>query len=110
MPEVAMDRVRRDVAGREEDSEKRNRAWWESLPMTYAGFDEIERIPETEDDFRQVDHLFLAGNPWLRDVFDFQAFKDKRVLEIGCGSGSASCLLARGGAIERKALTHNVEM
>ncbi|HJO22064.1 MAG: class I SAM-dependent methyltransferase [Myxococcota bacterium] len=98
MPEGAQLRVRRETAERVKDAQERNRVWWESLPMTYADFNETDRIPATAAGFREVDRLFLEGNPWLRDAFDFNAFAGKKVLEIGCGSGSASCLLARGGA------------
>jgi ubiquinone/menaquinone biosynthesis C-methylase UbiE len=66
--------------------------------MTYASFDASERIPVTAEDFREVEKRLLDGNPWLRDEFDFAALSGQRVLEIGCGSGSASCLLARAGA------------
>jgi ubiquinone/menaquinone biosynthesis C-methylase UbiE len=78
--------------------QEKNKSWWESLPMTYADWDSKERIPKTKGDFLGIESLFLNGNPFLRDKFDFNAFKGKEVLEIGCGSGAASCLFAKGGA------------
>jgi ubiquinone/menaquinone biosynthesis C-methylase UbiE len=75
-----------------------NRVWWESLPMTYAPWEQQQRSPVAAADFRRLEAEFLDSNPWLRDRFDFTAFRDTAVLEIGCGAGAASCLFARHGA------------
>lgn len=75
-----------------------NRAWWESLPMTYAPWEQGERTPLALADFRRLEAEFLHNNPWLRDRFDFAAFRNQDVLEIGCGAGAAACLFARHGA------------
>jgi len=80
------------------DPQELNRLWWESMPMTYAGWEEADRLPGDASDFACIDRRFLEGNPWLATDFDFTAFRGRRVLEIGCGSGTASCLLARAGA------------
>ncbi len=40
-----------------------NRAWWESLPMTYAPWEERERTPLAVADFRRVEAEFLRNNP-----------------------------------------------
>ena len=50
------------------------------------------------DDFRNCESDFLDGNPWVRNTFDFSGLKGKQVLEIGSGSGAASCLLGKAGA------------
>jgi len=80
------------------DRQGKNKGWWEALPMTYEEWDSKERIPKTREDFLNVEKKFLDGNPYIRDKFDFGLFKNKKVLEIGCGSGAASCLFAKAGA------------
>ncbi len=79
--------------------QERNKLWWEAHPMTYEDWDKQRelRIPKSKKDFLKVEENFLNGNPFFRG-FDFGAFKNKKVLEIGCGSGAASCLFAKGGA------------
>ena len=74
-------------------AQERNRAWWQALPMTYEGWDKSDRTTTREVATKK----FLEGNPWLDRQF-FTRFAGKRVLEIGCGSGAASCLFAEGGA------------
>jgi 2-polyprenyl-3-methyl-5-hydroxy-6-metoxy-1,4-benzoquinol methylase len=80
------------------DNQEKNKNWWEELPMTYADWESENRIPKTKQDFLRLEKLFLEGNPFLIDNFDFSKFKDKKVLEIGCGSGVASCIFVREGA------------
>lgn len=80
------------------DPQERNKLWWNELPMTYSDWDAVNRIPETADDFGRIEKDFLKNNPWLTEVFDFSKFEGQNILEIGCGSGVASCLFARHGA------------
>jgi 2-polyprenyl-3-methyl-5-hydroxy-6-metoxy-1,4-benzoquinol methylase len=80
------------------NSQERNRLWWESLPMTYAMWEDEKRQPTSLEDFQAINQLYLDSNPWLRDELDFSLFRDQSVLEIGCGAGSASTLFAGGGA------------
>jgi 2-polyprenyl-3-methyl-5-hydroxy-6-metoxy-1,4-benzoquinol methylase len=91
-------RAREEARQRTADEQERNRLWWESLPMTYVGWEDADRVPTAPDEFRVVDAQFLRGNPWLESGYDFTARAGQRVLEIGCGAGSASCLHARAGA------------
>jgi 2-polyprenyl-3-methyl-5-hydroxy-6-metoxy-1,4-benzoquinol methylase len=77
--------------------QERNRLWWEQLPMTYVDWDNAARGVSTAQQFAHLETQFLEGNPWLKR-FVFAAFKNQRVLEIGCGSGVASCLFANHGA------------
>lgn len=81
-----------------EGSQEKNRLWWESLPMTYAEWDKEDRRPKTKEEFEVLASKFLEANPWLKNNFDFSAFAGKHILEIGCGTGVASCLFARAGA------------
>ncbi len=69
-------------------AQERNRFWWEALPMTYADWDASDRVH-----LKYVDD-FLKINPFLQG-FDFGRFKDRRVVDIGCGAGPAAILFAR---------------
>ncbi len=66
--------------------------------MTYADWEAEDRLPRSREDFLSIEAKFLDGNPWLRDRFDFTKLSGRDVLEIGCGSGAASCLFAKAGA------------
>lgn len=83
------------IAARSDDlsAQERNRQWWERLPMTYEAWDAADRSTNRA---RAIEK-FLSGNPYLsRD--HFSPFAGKRVLEIGCGAGPATCLFADAGA------------
>ncbi len=80
------------------DSQERNRLWWECLPMTYADWGAEQRLPESAEDFLQIEQTLLGTSPFLREHFDFSQTKEKKMLEIGCGSGALSCRFARAGA------------
>lgn len=95
MEQNAYQRARHQSESTAMSAQELNRKWWESLPMTYVDWDEADRLPQ---DFVQVEQAFLQNNPWIGDNFDFTALRGKRVLEIGCGAGAASCLFARAGA------------
>lgn len=66
--------------------------------MTYQPWDETRSAPSAEQDLVTLQCDFLTSNPWIPANVDFGAWRDKRVLEVGCGAGAASCLLAHGGA------------
>lgn len=80
------------------DSQDRNRTWWEQLPMTYADWDAEQRLPESKEDFQQIERTIFDSSPYLRERFDFSQTSGKKMLEIGCGSGALSCRFARLGA------------
>ena len=69
-----------------------NKQWWENLPMTYVEWEKEDRLPES---FAEVEKAFLQNNPWIGNNFNFSKWRGKRVLEIGCGSGAATCLFAK---------------
>jgi len=87
-----------NISASVQDPQERNRLWWEKLPMTYEDWENEKREPESLEDFLKVEKKFLEGNPWLKTDFSFDKFAQKEVLEIGCGSGVASCLFAKNGA------------
>ncbi len=80
------------------DSQERNRQWWEHLPMTYADWDSDERLPQTVEDYLQIETILLGASPFLRERYDFSQTNGLTMLEIGCGSGALSCRFAREGA------------
>ncbi|HVB81203.1 MAG TPA: class I SAM-dependent methyltransferase [Candidatus Binataceae bacterium] len=73
--------------------QERNRQWWERLPMTYEDWQSGDRSTNRE----RVIEKFLSSNPYLDRQY-FNQFAGKRVLEIGCGAGPATCLFASFGA------------
>lgn len=79
-------------------SQKRNRLWWERLPMTYADWSAERRMPSSVEDFAAIRALLLGHSPFLRERYDFGAQRSKRVLDLGCGSGVCACLFAERGA------------
>ena len=90
--------IRDKAAKATADPQERNRLWWETLPMTYSRWQNENRMPSSSEEFDFVNRMYIESNPWLRDEFDFSGFRNQTVLEIGCGSGSASALFAAGGA------------
>ncbi len=86
------------AARRSEDPQERNRIWWETLPMTYETWESSDRLPQGRADFERINDSYFKGNPWITAHVDFSAFRDRDVLEIGCGAGSAACRFALGGA------------
>jgi 2-polyprenyl-3-methyl-5-hydroxy-6-metoxy-1,4-benzoquinol methylase len=89
-----------DAAARAtDDVQERNRLWWEQLPMTYEPWEGERRTPTTKQDFERLNATYLGSNPWIPTNVNFGAFRDKRVLEIGCGGGTASVCFALGGAL-----------
>ena len=95
MAENAYQKARDQSEATVGSAQSRNRLWWENLPMTYAAWEGDDRSPGQP---AEVEKAFLESNPWLVDNFDFSKWRGKRVLEIGCGAGAASCLFAKAGA------------
>lgn len=103
----------------ENNAQKGNKDWWENNPMTYqfkndnitddtTGFSRFPDGPQelTKDWFLEVDKIFFdmaaefansEFNPSLpfSQLIDYEFLKDKKVLEIGCGMGSHSALIAK---------------
>lgn len=95
MEETPFLKARHMAESASQSSQQLNKEWWENLPMTYEGWDKTDRL---QNDFVVLENLYLQSNPWLIKSFDFSKWKNKRVLEIGCGSGAATCLFAKAGA------------
>ena len=94
------------VAETTDDRQERNRLWWEIKPMTYADWSADDRLPENEEDFRAIETYVLEESPFLRDWFARLDLGGRQTLDLGCGSGIFSTLLAqRGGDVSAIDLT-----
>lgn len=79
-----------------------NRSFWESNPMRYDWKESVGFEPFSKPFYEEIDRRFFSTvkeyMPWrsipFDNLIDFQALGDKRVLEIGVGSGSHAQLLA----------------
>jgi 2-polyprenyl-3-methyl-5-hydroxy-6-metoxy-1,4-benzoquinol methylase len=84
------------------------REWWNRNPMSYDVDDPIPFADDTKEYFREIDRRIFhprymrltadgSGKPFSLFV-DFDALAGKDVLDVGCGSGIATQLLAEAGA------------
>jgi 2-polyprenyl-3-methyl-5-hydroxy-6-metoxy-1,4-benzoquinol methylase len=89
----------RNVSNKDSPNENaRNRLWWEHMPMTYKNWEEKDRQLESIEDFNNAEAVLLSNSPFLRKQYDFSAYAGKKVLDLGCGSGVLSVVLAKNGA------------
>jgi ubiquinone/menaquinone biosynthesis C-methylase UbiE len=86
------------------------RDWWAARPMTYgdthgeAVWDERRADLGTTEFFDEVDRRFYEWNrplhgdrPFSR-LFPYERYRDREVLEVGCGMGTMAMNWARAGA------------
>lgn len=86
-----------------------NKSWWESNPMTYEWGAQNPHQPGTREWFEEIDRRFFSSavsffahdpsdpRPFSRFI-PYESLRGKKVLEIGCGSGAHTRLLASSGA------------
>jgi len=84
--------------------------WWSSNPQTYGDLHGkglhagLQSNVGDAEFFEHADRTFLGWNRHLHDkqpfdrLFPYGRFRDKRVLEIGCGMGAMAALWAARGA------------
>lgn len=82
-----------------------NRAWWTKNTMSYDWNSKIQNQRFTLPWFDEADARFIHGarlfattNKPFDRIIPFETIKGARVLEIGCGMGLHTELLARAGA------------
>jgi 2-polyprenyl-3-methyl-5-hydroxy-6-metoxy-1,4-benzoquinol methylase len=80
-----------------------SRGWWTRNPMSYD-WRGTNAAPEgSREFFEEIDRRFFHASPFFRGegpfarLIPFADLRGKRVLEIGCGLGSHSQLLAEAG-------------
>src|SRR5690242_17292565 len=83
----------------------RNRRWWTHHTMSYDWKDKVKKERISEAWYNDIDQRFIhtarlfAHDKGLFDsIIPFERLKGRRVLEIGCGMGLHSELIAKAGA------------
>jgi 2-polyprenyl-3-methyl-5-hydroxy-6-metoxy-1,4-benzoquinol methylase len=80
-----------------------SRNWWHKHPMNYDWYATNSAPENTKEFFEEIDRRFFLASPLYEGpipfarIIPFENLTGKRVLEIGCGFGSHSQLLARAG-------------
>jgi 2-polyprenyl-3-methyl-5-hydroxy-6-metoxy-1,4-benzoquinol methylase len=83
--------------------QKESRSWWSRNPMSYDWRGTNSSPEGTLEFFQEIDRRFFHASPFFRgerpfaSLIPFDDLRGKRVLEIGCGLGSHSQLLAEAG-------------
>lgn len=85
--------------------QKKIRLWWDNNPMTYDWKKSITSLEGSREFFDEIDQRFFsaafyAQNPREKPfsgLIDYISLPGKNILEIGCGAGSHTRLLAEAG-------------
>jgi 2-polyprenyl-3-methyl-5-hydroxy-6-metoxy-1,4-benzoquinol methylase len=89
----------------DEGLQERSKLWWNENPMSYDWHKTIAPPEGSLSFYREIDARFLSSSsfyggeqPFCR-LIPFRELKGKRVLEIGCGMGFHTQLLAQAGCV-----------
>lgn len=86
-------------------TQEKVRLWWENNPMTYD-WRRTQTYKEMSREFFEEIDKRLFSTSWFAqekdkkpfsNLIDYDALRDKDVLEVGCGSGAHARLLAESG-------------
>src|SRR5689334_1567618 len=81
-----------------EDGKAAARAVWGATPAGWTFGQGAE--PGTREYFETVvERRSTYEQPWLQRLVPFKTFRDRAVLEVGCGAGYDAVALAEAGAI-----------
>ncbi len=100
-----MNSMKRDQEQSVSDVQAGNKSWWTDNTMSYDWHNEIAAQRFSQEWFDAIDARFLQGaklygtdaEPFDR-IIPFDRLRGARVLEIGCGMGFHTELMARAGA------------
>lgn len=97
--------VKRTVEQNLEAIQVGNRAWWTDQTMSYDWNDTVRRERFSIEWFNEIDRRFIYGarlfghgDRTFDRIIPLETLAGRRVLEIGCGMGLHSELMARAGA------------
>lgn len=89
----------------DEKLQERSKLWWNENPMSYDWHKTVASPEGSLGFYREIDTRFLSSSsfyggelPFCR-LIPFHKLKGRRVLEIGCGMGFHTQLLAEAGGI-----------
>ena len=87
------------------EAQSGNRSWWTEHTMSYDWKDKIVRQEFSREWFDEVDRRFIESSRHFAhsdrpfgQIIPFDDIAGKRVLEIGCGMGLHTELMASAGA------------
>jgi 2-polyprenyl-3-methyl-5-hydroxy-6-metoxy-1,4-benzoquinol methylase len=94
-----------EVVASATDAQAGNKSWWTQNTMSYDWKDKVAREAFSREWFDEIDARFIdAARHFAHDarpfgkIIPFDAIAGKKVLEIGCGMGLHTELMARAGA------------
>lgn len=85
------------------DLQEHSKHWWDQNPMSYDWHKTVAEAEGTVEFFEEIDRRFFEASPYFKGIrpFDrlinFERLQGKKVLEVGCGLGAHSQLLADAG-------------
>jgi 2-polyprenyl-3-methyl-5-hydroxy-6-metoxy-1,4-benzoquinol methylase len=86
-----------------EGLQEQSKLWWTENPMSYDWRKTSQMLEGTREFYDEIDVRFFSASPFFEGdrpfarLIPFDGLKGRRVLEVGCGLGSHTQLLAGAG-------------